>query len=114
MSSTDWYQSRAHDGRCGFVDPSGVLPDGEFNTRTLRLAELLTTRFPERPVHIGLWGENSLDYLVALFAILRAGHVAVPLSTRFTTARTEGRLPRGRTCVACWYRATTPTTTAIR
>ena len=84
MSHTDWFHSRANDGRCGFVDSAGALPDGEFDGRTQRFAELLASRFPERETRIGLWGENSLDYLVALFAVLRAGHIAVPLSTRFT------------------------------
>ncbi len=84
MSQTDWFHSRAQDGRCGFVDAGGALPDGEFNIRTQRLAEVLTTRFPEPETRIGLWGENSLEYLIALFAVLRAGHVAVPLNTRLT------------------------------
>jgi o-succinylbenzoate---CoA ligase len=84
MSQTDWFKSRAQDGRCGFIESGGALPDGEFNARTKCLAELLTTRFPERETRIGLWGENSLEYLIALFAVLRAGHVAVPINTRFT------------------------------
>jgi O-succinylbenzoic acid--CoA ligase len=31
-----------------------------------------------------LWGENSLDYLTALFALLGAGYVALPLQTRLS------------------------------
>jgi O-succinylbenzoic acid--CoA ligase len=61
-----------------------ALPDEQFNQKTEQMAALLAERFPERSSRIGLWGENSLDYLVALFAVMRAGHVAAPLQTRLT------------------------------
>ncbi|MCX6600522.1 MAG: o-succinylbenzoate--CoA ligase [bacterium] len=63
---------------------STALPDEQFNHKTEQMAMLLAERFPERGSHVGLWGENSPDYLVALFALMRAGHVAVPLQTRLT------------------------------
>lgn len=82
MTSNDWFSKQAGAVQSRLSDSSGSMPDGEFNGRTLRLAEILSERFPDRHSRIGLWGENSLDYLVALFAVLRAGYVAVPLNTR--------------------------------
>ena len=71
-----------------------ALPDEQFNEKTLCMAQLLAERFPERSSRIGLWGENSLDYLTALVAVMRAGHVAVPLQTRLT-ARELADIVRG-------------------
>lgn len=84
MPSHDWFTRSADFGRAQLSDPSGALPDEQFSERTARMALLLAERFPERWSRIGLWGENSLDYLTALFAVMRAGHVAVPLQTRLS------------------------------
>lgn len=62
-----------------------MMPDDQFNEKTSAMAERIAAWFPDRRSRIGLWGANSLDYLAALFAVLRSGHVAVPLSTRATT-----------------------------
>ena len=61
-----------------------VVLDERFHDRTARVAARLAERFGEIGSRIGLWGENSPDYLVALFALMRAGHVAVPLQTRLS------------------------------
>lgn len=71
-----------------------ALPDEQFNEKTLCMAQLLAERFPERHSRIGLWSENSLDYLTALVAVMRAGHVAVPMQTRLT-ARELADIVRG-------------------
>jgi o-succinylbenzoate---CoA ligase len=84
MTSHDWFTRSSDFGHAKLSDPSGALPDEQFNEKTARMALLLAERFPDRGSHIGLWGENSLDYLTALFAVLRAGHVAVPLQTRLS------------------------------
>ena len=36
-------------------------------------------------MHVGLWVEKSIDFVAALFALFRAGAVAVPLNTSATT-----------------------------
>jgi O-succinylbenzoic acid--CoA ligase len=82
--ANDWFTKQTGTTRSRLSDISGSMPDEEFNGKTLYLAELLANQLPERHSHIGLWGENSLDYLIALFAVLRAGHVAVPLHTRLS------------------------------
>ena len=61
-----------------------VVLDERFHDRTARVAARLAERFGEIGSHVGLWGENRPDYLVALFALMRAGHVAVPLQTRLS------------------------------
>jgi len=50
------------------------------------LAATLTRRGLERGARIGLLGANSAEYLVAYFAIMRAGLVAVPVNTRLPEA----------------------------
>lgn len=88
----DWLGKKMDTGRARLSDWGGSMPDEDFNKKTTGMAALLAGAFPERRSPIALWGENSLDYLVALFAILRAGHIAVPLNTRLT--------PRELTAVA--------------
>jgi O-succinylbenzoic acid--CoA ligase len=61
-----------------------IVLDERFHNETARMAFSLAGRFGERGAHVGLWGENSLDYLTALFALPRAGYVAVPLQTRLS------------------------------
>lgn len=82
MTHRDWFSRSSDSGRAQLSDWGGALPDEQFNDKTVRMAALLAERFPDRFSRIGLWGENSLDYLIALFSIMRAGHVAVPLQTR--------------------------------
>ncbi|RPH94851.1 hypothetical protein EHM69_06215 [candidate division KSB1 bacterium] len=84
MTQRDWFTRSTESGRAQLADWAGSLPDEQFNEKTTRMAMLLAEQFPDRRSRIGLWGENSLDYLVALFAVMRAGHVAVPLQTRLT------------------------------
>ncbi|HEY3293814.1 MAG TPA: o-succinylbenzoate--CoA ligase [bacterium] len=84
MSKQDWFSKQTEGTHSHLSDLNGSMPDEEFNGKTLRLAQMLAERFPERNARIGLWGENSLDYVIALFAVLRAGHVAVPLNTRLS------------------------------
>src|SRR5512140_516484 len=84
MMNRDWFSRQSASAHTLLSDPSGSMPDEEFGAKTLRMAELLSQSFPDRHSHVGLWGENSLDYLIALFAVLRAGHVAVPLNSRFS------------------------------
>ena len=84
MTQRDWFTRSADFGHAKLSDPSGALPDEQFNEKTARMALLLGERFPDRGSRIGLWGENSLDYLIAFFAVMRAGHVAVPLQTRLS------------------------------
>jgi O-succinylbenzoic acid--CoA ligase len=82
MTQHDWFTRSSDLGRAQLSDWSGALPDEQFDQKTSQMALLLGERFPERASRVGLWGENSLEYLMALFAVLRAGHVAVPLQTR--------------------------------
>lgn len=80
----DWLGKKMDTGRSRLSDWSGAVPDADLNKKITGMAALLAEAFTERRSPIALWGENSLDYLVALFAILRAGHIAVPVNTRLT------------------------------
>jgi len=53
-----------------------------FDRLTGALAEALTASALPASSRIGLLGENSTNYLALYFAIMRAGHIAVPLNYR--------------------------------
>jgi o-succinylbenzoate---CoA ligase len=89
MSHNDWFSKKSGGTSTRLMDWSGSVPDSDFNERTWHTALLLAERFPQPRSRIGLWGENNLDYLAALFGVLRAGHVAVPLNTRLTPRELE-------------------------
>jgi o-succinylbenzoate---CoA ligase len=89
MTHNDWFSKQSGGTGAKLMDWSGSIPDGEFNERTWRMALLLAERFPQPRARIGLWGDNNLDYLAALFAVLRAGHIAAPLNTRLTPRELE-------------------------
>ncbi|MBU1984148.1 acyl--CoA ligase [bacterium] len=84
MSQRDWFDKKAGGSSWRLQDWGYMLPDDQFNAKTSCLARRIAEWVPHRRTRIGLWGANSLDYLAALFAILRSGNVAVPMNTRLT------------------------------
>lgn len=56
----------------------------QFNDRTDRLAAALMDRGAAKGTKVFLLGKNSLNWLVAYFAVLKTGAWAVPLNFRFT------------------------------
>ena len=69
-----------------------ITASGQVNTYTFawmhcavdRLAERLRSMPLKRGARIGILGLNSAQYLIAYMAIMRAGHVAVPINFKLT------------------------------
>lgn len=53
----------------------------QLNSKVSRLAEFLKKQSYPDDARIGVFFENSIDYIVAYFAVLRAGYVVIPLDT---------------------------------
>lgn len=62
---------------------------GEFLARVRAAQEWLAAHGVGRGTAVAIVGINSIEYLVAFFAIMRAGGVAVPLSYKFPAAVLE-------------------------
>lgn len=74
-------------------DSHRTLSWDDFDEQTARLAGAIAAAFPARGTPVGLWGVNSLDYVLTLFSVIRAGSIAVPFNTRLTPEETA-RLAR--------------------
>src|SRR5579875_2001945 len=73
-----------HPEKIALIDGERALTYRELQAAIDRVAANLEARVPGRGERIGLLLPNSLEFAIALFAILRAGHVALPLSTAYT------------------------------
>lgn len=75
------------------IDLSGdrvrTLDYGGYLARIDGVARLLQNIGLERGTRIGLIGRNRLEYLIAYFAIMKVGLVAVPINHRFPLAMVE-------------------------
>ena len=75
------------------VEMDGVeLTYGELNARASRLAHLLLRQGVQRGQPVALLFERSLDMMVAILAVLKAGAAYVPLDLDNPPERTEGIL----------------------
>ena len=73
-----------------FGDRSAVkTADGEFTWREIgilsdALADQLAQRGIGRGEHVGLWGENSLNWILTFLAVIKLGAVAVLINNNYT------------------------------
>jgi O-succinylbenzoic acid--CoA ligase len=79
-----WLSEIAGFGNSRLQDRQRSLSWEEFDRECDQVAATLVSEFPARAL-VGLRGANSLEYLIALFAIIRAGMVAVPFNTRLSS-----------------------------
>jgi amino acid adenylation domain-containing protein len=80
-------------GRPALVDRAGGLTYAELEKRSNRLAQLLVNLGVARGDRVGLYMEKSLDAVVALYGVLKAGAAYVPLDP-LTPAERIARMAR--------------------
>jgi 4-hydroxybenzoate-CoA ligase len=73
--------ARGHGRKLAFVDPERSLTYGELQARTLRFAAALKSLGLRQEDRLLLLLPDCVDYPVAFWGAVRAGIVAVPLST---------------------------------
>jgi fatty-acyl-CoA synthase len=92
-----WWASAATD-KVAVVLDGDELSYGELDRWSDRSAYLLVERGVHAGDRVGLLASNSLEYCVAVIAVLKAGGVVVPMSTRLTVGElvtlTESSEPR--------------------
>lgn len=78
--------AQRHPEKVALIDGDRSLTYAELDAAAGRVAANLAARVPGRGERIGLLLPNSLEFAVALFAVLRSGHVVLPLSTAYTAS----------------------------
>ncbi|MEE1158077.1 MAG: AMP-binding protein [Atopobiaceae bacterium] len=68
---------RRQDGAAAIVDSRGSVAYGEFRAAVAGFAARLHSMGLAKGDRVALWGYNSANWLVAFFAIVRAGGVAL-------------------------------------
>ena len=64
----------------------------ELDARVDRMATWMRVRFPLRGSRVAVWLDKRVDTVVALFAAMRAGHVAVPVNPALRPAQVRACL----------------------
>ncbi|WP_394849181.1 amino acid adenylation domain-containing protein [Pendulispora brunnea] len=64
----------------------------EINARANRLAHVLRARLPHREAIVGVLLDRSIEFLVTMMAVFKAGHAYVPLDPALPRARLESML----------------------
>jgi long-chain acyl-CoA synthetase len=72
-------QAARHPQRLAVVDATQALTYAQLWLAVQQLAAHLHTQVPEPRLRVGLWADNSVDWIVADLAILTAGLVSVPV-----------------------------------
>jgi len=85
-------QAHATPDRPALVADGVVLDYGELNARANRLARALRASDARPNVAVGIFLERSLDSVVALLGVLKAGAAALPLAVEHPAARVEQQL----------------------
>src|SRR5581483_10637379 len=80
-------QAAAAPGRVAVTGPDAELTYGELDERAERLAARLTRSGVERDTAVGVLLERSVDFVVTMLAILKAGGCYVPLDPNYPDAR---------------------------
>ena len=83
MSLADFTTDREACKRAALRDAERVLFWPDFDSESRRSLPFFLREF-RRGGCVGIWGENSLDYLTLVARLLRAGCLPVPLNTRST------------------------------
>jgi long-chain acyl-CoA synthetase len=78
--------ARERPDRPALIDADRSISYGELDATVDRVAGHLAARVPGTGRRIALLLPNSIEFVIAFFAVLRAGHVAVPLSPSYTAA----------------------------
>jgi acyl-CoA synthetase (AMP-forming)/AMP-acid ligase II len=88
--------AEAPDATALIVDGRGSMSYGEWDARSNAIGRGLAERNVVAGDRIGLFFENSewIDFAVAYFAVLKAGAIAIPLSSRFTGPEAAAVLER--------------------
>jgi long-chain acyl-CoA synthetase len=84
-----------HPDKLALIDGDRALTYRELAIWIDRVATNLATRLPGSGERVGILLPNSLEFAVALFATLRAGHVALPLSTAYTAGELAHQVSDG-------------------
>jgi long-chain acyl-CoA synthetase len=71
-------------GKPALIDGGRTITYGELDAAVSRLATALGSRAGEPKERIGILLPNSIEFAIAFFGVLRAGLVALPLSTAYT------------------------------
>lgn len=77
--------ARGLGGKVAFVDPDRTLTYGELQARSMRIANALRALGLQQEDRVALLLHDTVDYPVAFWGTIRAGSVAITLSTFLTT-----------------------------
>src|SRR5215475_5476114 len=67
--------------KAAFVDPERSLTYGELQARSIRFANALRDLGVEHEQRVALLLNDTVDYPVAFWGVIRAGAIAIPLNT---------------------------------
>ena len=96
----DWFSSAARGAGGQIIDAEGnLLTSEELNRRANRLARYLIEAGVGRGGIVALHLPRSIEYLVAMLAVLKAGAAYVPVDIELPKARVEAMLRDARPCL---------------
>jgi long-chain acyl-CoA synthetase len=84
MNTCDYLLEKARDDRTAIIESGGALSYGELKAAVAWIAGELTSRGVGPGDKVGILGQNSFFWVSSYLAALKAGAVAVPLSTLLT------------------------------
>lgn len=102
--------ARGLGGKNAFVDPERTLTYGALQVRSMRLANGLRARGLRHEDRVALLLNDTVDYPVAFWGIIRAGSIALPLNTFLNAPQYEYMLADSRACALI---AATPLAMAV-
>lgn len=88
LPHTVWRSAESHPEKTAFVCGRDRLKYAELATRMQQLAEVLRTQGVQRGDRVGVYLNRSIETAVAIYGILQAGAVYVPLNPKAPVART--------------------------
>jgi acyl-CoA synthetase (AMP-forming)/AMP-acid ligase II len=77
--------ARARPGHSALVDGDLVVTYAAFTARVRRMAAWLVERRPPADRPVGVWLKDTIEHLVTLYALARAGIAILPMDIRWTT-----------------------------
>ncbi|MCA1298760.1 non-ribosomal peptide synthetase/type I polyketide synthase [Stappia indica] len=95
-------QAAAHPGKPAVVHDGNALTYGELEARSNQLARHLRKVLPGQAARIALLLDRSPEMLIALLAVMKAGHTYVPLDPEHPEPRLTQTLEAARVaCILC-------------